>query len=97
MDVRVPGFGKTFSLEFLDPSKSNVGMYSSSSCSGLPGDGDGVSDRLLEGKEPMDLKGIACELTLISLGTDLCSLSPGISFQETNVTISVADVVCAGG
>lgn len=26
VDVRVPGFGKTFSLEFLDPSKSNVGM-----------------------------------------------------------------------
>ncbi|XP_073911882.1 lysosomal phospholipase A and acyltransferase isoform X2 [Castor canadensis] len=27
VDVRVPGFGKTFSLEFLDPSKSNVGSY----------------------------------------------------------------------
>lgn len=26
VDVRVPGFGKTFSLEFLDPSKSSVGM-----------------------------------------------------------------------
>ncbi|XP_073883534.1 lysosomal phospholipase A and acyltransferase isoform X26 [Macaca fascicularis] len=25
VDVRVPGFGKTFSLEFLDPSKSSVG------------------------------------------------------------------------
>ncbi|XP_032139706.1 group XV phospholipase A2 isoform X3 [Sapajus apella] len=27
VDVRVPGFGKTFSLEFLDPSKSSVGSY----------------------------------------------------------------------
>nr|XP_044995604.1 phospholipase A2 group XV isoform X2 [Jaculus jaculus] len=27
VDVRVPGFGETFSLEFLDPSKSNVGSY----------------------------------------------------------------------
>lgn len=26
VDVRVPGFGETFSLEFLDPSKRNVGM-----------------------------------------------------------------------
>lgn len=26
VDVRVPGFGKTFSLEFLDPSRSSVGM-----------------------------------------------------------------------
>ena len=26
VDVRVPGFGKTFSLEFLDPSKSSVGV-----------------------------------------------------------------------
>lgn len=25
VDVHVPGFGKTFSLEFLDPSKSSVG------------------------------------------------------------------------
>ncbi|XP_029464797.1 group XV phospholipase A2 [Rhinatrema bivittatum] len=27
VDVRVPGFGKTFSLEFLDPSKRTVGIY----------------------------------------------------------------------
>ncbi|XP_060506353.1 lysosomal phospholipase A and acyltransferase isoform X4 [Panthera onca] len=27
VDVRVPGFGKTFSLEFLDPSRSSVGSY----------------------------------------------------------------------
>ncbi|KAI7812127.1 Pla2g15 protein, partial [Triplophysa rosa] len=27
VDVRVPGFGKTFSLEYLDPSKRSVGMY----------------------------------------------------------------------
>ncbi|XP_069312424.1 lysosomal phospholipase A and acyltransferase isoform X3 [Eulemur rufifrons] len=27
VDVRVPGFGKTFSLEFLDPSKRSVGSY----------------------------------------------------------------------
>lgn len=27
VDVRVPGFGQTFSLEFLDPSKRSVGMY----------------------------------------------------------------------
>lgn len=27
VDVRVPGFGETFSLEFLDPSKRNVGSY----------------------------------------------------------------------
>ncbi|XP_066206233.1 lysosomal phospholipase A and acyltransferase isoform X3 [Saccopteryx leptura] len=27
VDVHVPGFGKTFSLEFLDPSKSSVGSY----------------------------------------------------------------------
>ncbi|XP_044617124.1 lysosomal phospholipase A and acyltransferase isoform X5 [Equus asinus] len=27
VDVRVPGFGNTFSLEFLDPSKSSVGSY----------------------------------------------------------------------
>ncbi|KAM4833413.1 lysosomal phospholipase A and acyltransferase isoform 2-T2 [Thomomys bottae] len=27
VDVRVPGFGRTFSLEFLDPSKSSVGSY----------------------------------------------------------------------
>ncbi|XP_065781682.1 lysosomal phospholipase A and acyltransferase isoform X2 [Muntiacus reevesi] len=27
VDVRVPGFGDTFSLEFLDPSKSSVGSY----------------------------------------------------------------------
>lgn len=27
VDVRVPGFGQTFSLEFLDPSKSSVGSY----------------------------------------------------------------------
>ncbi|XP_029419839.1 group XV phospholipase A2 isoform X2 [Nannospalax galili] len=27
VDVRVPGFGETFSLEFLDPSKSNMGSY----------------------------------------------------------------------
>lgn len=26
VDVRVPGFGDTFSMEFLDPSKSSVGM-----------------------------------------------------------------------
>uniref|UniRef100_A0AAA9SZQ5 Lysosomal phospholipase A and acyltransferase n=1 Tax=Bos taurus TaxID=9913 RepID=A0AAA9SZQ5_BOVIN len=27
VDVRVPGFGDTFSMEFLDPSKSSVGSY----------------------------------------------------------------------
>ncbi|XP_027261704.1 phospholipase A2 group XV isoform X2 [Cricetulus griseus] len=27
VDVRVPGFGETFSLEFLDPSKRTVGSY----------------------------------------------------------------------
>ncbi|KAL0968241.1 hypothetical protein UPYG_G00264220 [Umbra pygmaea] len=27
VDVRVPGFGQTFSLEYLDPSKQGVGMY----------------------------------------------------------------------
>ncbi|XP_035654679.1 phospholipase A2 group XV-like [Oncorhynchus keta] len=27
VDVRVPGFGQTFSLEYLDPSKRDVGMY----------------------------------------------------------------------
>ncbi|XP_034735476.1 phospholipase A2 group XV [Etheostoma cragini] len=27
VDVRVPGFGKTFPLEYLDPSKHSVGMY----------------------------------------------------------------------
>ncbi|KAM5208151.1 lysosomal phospholipase A and acyltransferase isoform 2-T2 [Hipposideros larvatus] len=27
VDVHVPGFGKTFSLEFLDPSKSSMGSY----------------------------------------------------------------------
>ncbi|XP_064129939.1 phospholipase A2 group XV isoform X6 [Loxodonta africana] len=27
VDVRVPGFGQTFSLEFLDPSRSSVGSY----------------------------------------------------------------------
>lgn len=27
VDVHVPGFGQTFSLEFLDPSKSSVGSY----------------------------------------------------------------------
>ncbi|XP_006269373.1 phospholipase A2 group XV [Alligator mississippiensis] len=27
VDVRVPGFGQTFALEFLDPSKRNVGTY----------------------------------------------------------------------
>ncbi|XP_038596694.1 phospholipase A2 group XV isoform X1 [Tachyglossus aculeatus] len=27
VDVKVPGFGQTFSLEFLDPSKRSVGMY----------------------------------------------------------------------
>ncbi|XP_036201937.1 phospholipase A2 group XV isoform X2 [Myotis myotis] len=27
VDVHVPGFGETFSLEFLDPSKSSVGSY----------------------------------------------------------------------
>ncbi|XP_051975733.1 phospholipase A2 group XV-like [Xyrauchen texanus] len=27
VDVRVPGFGKTYSLEYLDPSKQSVGMY----------------------------------------------------------------------
>ncbi|XDV53117.1 hypothetical protein PO909_021700 [Leuciscus waleckii] len=27
VDVRVPGFGKTYSLEYLDPSKRSVGMY----------------------------------------------------------------------
>lgn len=27
VDVRVPGFGETFSMEFLDPSKRNVGSY----------------------------------------------------------------------
>lgn len=26
VDIRVPGFGQTFSLEFLDPSKRSVGM-----------------------------------------------------------------------
>lgn len=27
VDVQVPGFGKTFGLEYLDPSKRSVGMY----------------------------------------------------------------------
>ncbi|XP_007558685.1 lysosomal phospholipase A and acyltransferase, partial [Poecilia formosa] len=27
VEIRVPGFGKTYSLEFLDPSKGSVGMY----------------------------------------------------------------------
>ncbi|XP_065129678.1 lysosomal phospholipase A and acyltransferase [Paramisgurnus dabryanus] len=27
VEVRVPGFGQTFSLEYLDPSKRSVGMY----------------------------------------------------------------------
>ncbi|XP_023841005.1 lysosomal phospholipase A and acyltransferase [Salvelinus sp. IW2-2015] len=27
VDVRVPGFGKTFPLEYIDPSKGDVGMY----------------------------------------------------------------------
>lgn len=27
VDVRVPGFGKTYSLEYLDPSKQSVGRY----------------------------------------------------------------------
>uniref|UniRef100_A0A673Y813 Phospholipase A2, group XV n=1 Tax=Salmo trutta TaxID=8032 RepID=A0A673Y813_SALTR len=27
VDVRVPGFGQTFPLEYLDPSKGDVGMY----------------------------------------------------------------------
>ncbi|KAF7660139.1 hypothetical protein LDENG_00287370 [Lucifuga dentata] len=27
VDIRVPGFGQTYSLEFLDPSKRDVGMY----------------------------------------------------------------------
>lgn len=27
VDVRVPGFGQTFPLEYLDPSKQSVGMY----------------------------------------------------------------------
>ncbi|XP_075366687.1 lysosomal phospholipase A and acyltransferase isoform X2 [Mycteria americana] len=27
VDIRVPGFGQTFSLEFLDPSKRSVGSY----------------------------------------------------------------------
>lgn len=27
VDMHIPGFGKTFALEFLDPSKSSVGSY----------------------------------------------------------------------
>ncbi|XP_028264100.1 lysosomal phospholipase A and acyltransferase [Parambassis ranga] len=27
VDVRIPGFGETYSLEYLDPSKRSVGMY----------------------------------------------------------------------
>ncbi|XP_038873294.1 phospholipase A2 group XV-like [Salvelinus namaycush] len=27
VDVRVPGFGKTFPLEYIDPSKGDIGMY----------------------------------------------------------------------
>ncbi|XP_026167387.1 lysosomal phospholipase A and acyltransferase isoform X1 [Mastacembelus armatus] len=27
VDIRIPGFGKTYSLEYLDPSKRSVGMY----------------------------------------------------------------------